>query len=233
MPRKSKKVHVQCLHIDFFMRRALSSIHNNVSPLSAVSNFMSIACDFFYRICYSKDIANLRNRNNFCLGIYFSFYFLLRNFCGRIALKPHKFRAFCIADHLPRKNIRMMLHAAYNNFVPRLNFRKTKSVCNKIQAFRSIARKNNFRRLASIKEFCNKRSCVFIVISCPYAQSVKSAQRIGVVFSVKVSFRLNYTFRPMSCSRAVQVNKPFVFWLAEYLKIAAYFLCTEHSFLVI
>ena len=70
-----KKICSKLLYIYLHMRGTLRSVYNNNSTLSIVTDAVCKSSYIRNGIGNSKNIAYLRNRNDFCPGIYFAFIF--------------------------------------------------------------------------------------------------------------------------------------------------------------
>ena len=78
-----------------------------------------------------------------------------------------------LRNHAPGQHVAVMLHNRGNDFITGLKVSQTVAVSYQVQAFCSIAGKNNLLLAFGIDEFLHSNACIFINIDV-YKRQVRS-----------------------------------------------------------
>ena len=113
MSGKCKEVCIQILHIDWHMRGALCTVHNDHGIF-----FMRHGRDLFDWIDPPKDIGNLYDCDDLRLFCNLFPHLIQIERSIRAALDKPQFCSCLSGDHLPWQKIAVVLHDGDKNFVP-------------------------------------------------------------------------------------------------------------------
>ena len=143
------------------MRAALSSVKNNDRTGVSGGGY-----DLIDRRLMSQDIGNMSDRDQSRLVRKSGVDPLLRKASVRLTFEEAEFCAGLSRDHLPGKEVGVVLHDRNNDLVSRLDMRKAVAVRDQIQALGRIPGKDDLFRMSGVDKFLRCDPRTLIVLSC-------------------------------------------------------------------
>ena len=201
MTAEGKKISVHFLHINRHMRCALRCVNNSNS-----ANLMRSGNSLGNRIQTSQNIGNLCHRYNFGFFGYSSVNSLITDAAVNSTFNVLYYCTCLLCNHAPGQHVAVMLHNRGNDFITGLKVSQTIAVSYQVQAFRSIAGKNNLLLALGIDELLHSNARIFINVGCLHCQVIQATQRISIVLEIKITLCLNNAGRLLCGSRVVQIS---------------------------
>ena len=164
---EGKKISVHFLHINRHMRCALRCVNNSNS-----ANLMRRTDSLGNRIQTSQNIGNLCHRYNFGFFGYSSVNSLITDASVNSTFNVLYYSTGLLRNHTPGQHVAVMLHNRGNDFITGLKVSQTVAVSHQIQAFRSIAGKNNLLLALGIDELLHSNARILINIGCLHCQVI-------------------------------------------------------------
>ena len=183
------------------MRCALRCVNNSNS-----ANLMRSTDSLGNRIQTSQNVGNLCHRYDFSFFGYSCIDSLIADAAVNSTFNVLYYSTGLLRNHAPGQHVAVMLHNSGNDFITGLKVSQTVAVCHQIQAFRSIAGKNNFLLAFGIDELLHSNARIFINIGCLHCQVIQATQWISIVFEIKITLCLNNASRLLCGSRVVQIS---------------------------
>ena len=139
VPAECEEVTADVGHVDRKVGDALCAVYKDRHVVG-----MGDGGEFLDRIDSPQYVAHVRHRHQACAGgeqLFIGFEVELACFVDRYDLNDN---AFSVAEHLPRHNVRMMLHRAEYDFIAGLHAGLAETRRDKVEAFCRAACEDDF-----------------------------------------------------------------------------------------
>src|SRR5262249_31925751 len=120
-----------------------------------------------------------------------------------------KLRPLSLAEHLPRHDVRVVLHRRDDDLVAGTDVCRAVGGRNQIDRLGGSAHEHDLAALARIQEAAHQLARIFIHIGRAFAQPVDAAMDVGVLFGVKASDTIDHRIRLLSRRGVVEIDERF------------------------
>ena len=190
MAGENEEIRVQSFHVDRNVRHALRTVDDGCSARG-----MRLRDEFFHRIQASQHVGNIRDGKELRAFRDDVRDLLVRERTVRLAEQIAQHGALPLCQHLPRQHVGVMLHDGHDDLVALMDEGFSVAHRDEIRTLRRVPRENDLIGAVCMNEARHACAGAFIGLRRPHAQIVESAERIGVVFLIKTTDRLDHFAR--------------------------------------
>ena len=202
MPRKRVEIAIEVLHIDRKMRHALRRINTDRH-----AEFVRRRDHFLDRIDRPERIRHMRDGNHLCPFVQKIFVFVNDKLTAFIQRNHTDLCTALLGRHLPRNDIRMMLHSTDDDLIALIDKLTPVRRCDQIDALGRTTNKDTFRNLAGINKSLYLFTRGFIGCCRVLRKIMYSAMNIRMFLGQIFRTAVNNHLRHLRRSRIVEIHE--------------------------
>ena len=198
---EGEEVRAQLLYVDRQVRRALRAVHHQ-HRTHAVRQLRDRADGVFA----SEHVRDLLQRDDPCPCRDERFDLVEVQTAVRLTFHEFELRAGLTADHLPGKDVAVVLHRGDQDLIARLDMAEPVAVGHKVQPLGRVAGEDDLLALRRAEKAGDGGAGALERFGRLDAQRVEPAQGIGVVARIELPLRVQHALRALGGGGAVEIG---------------------------